>query len=240
MPRPPLTLAIEISNPSAAEGNPGAHPGVAIGEGIAGPSARVLDSEPLAQGREHDDDLLPAIDRLTRRLSIGPRDLNRVAVSVGPGGFTSLRLAVAAAKMICEATGARCCAVPTARVAARAFAPAQGSFAVALSAKGDSVFATVFDASGIEQRAGHIVGAEQIRALGAKILLADSYLPEAIRNACRGSLDIVPIPLNARACFAASLSEPDCDALDLAPIYPRPPEAVVKWMALHPERYPAT
>lgn len=242
MPTRVLTLAIEISNPSAAEGAlDSARPGVAIGEGDTPASATVLGVEPLAKGRDHDNDLLPAIDRLTRRLAFKPRDLTRVAVSAGPGGFTSLRLAVAAAKMICEVTGAHPRAVPTANVAARAFVNPASPFAVALASKHDSVYITVFDRDATPAGNGRIITASEIPTLGVTVLLADSYLPQEIRDACaKHAVTIAPLNLDAASCFFASLVQPDIDPLALAPIYPREPEAVTKWRALHPERYPTT
>src|SRR5262245_58553079 len=100
-----LCLAIEISNPSAAAGA-----GVALGR--AGAGLQVLVVEALAPERRHDDDLVPSIDRVFRRAGCSPGEIGLVGVSIGPGGFTSLRIAIAAAKMICEATGSRCVGVP--------------------------------------------------------------------------------------------------------------------------------
>jgi tRNA threonylcarbamoyl adenosine modification protein YeaZ len=120
----PLALAIEISNPSSgprgridpAEPAFVAGPGVAIG--IFEDHGELLGAEPLSETSRHDDDLMPAIDRPCRRCSAGPRDLTHIAVSVGPGGYTSLRIAIATAKMLAEGTGAKVIAVPSPAVAA--------------------------------------------------------------------------------------------------------------------------
>ncbi|ADU50392.1 peptidase M22 glycoprotease [Thermaerobacter marianensis DSM 12885] len=42
--------------------------------------------------------LMPAVDRLCRRAGIGPRQLDGIAVALGPGSFTGLRIGLAAAK----------------------------------------------------------------------------------------------------------------------------------------------
>lgn len=83
-----------------------------------------IDSESLSPKKRHDDDLLPAIDRLFARNNLKPRDLSdgAVAVSIGPGGFTGLRIAVATAKMFAETLGAKIIAVPSALVAAEGLA----------------------------------------------------------------------------------------------------------------------
>ncbi|MBG0786759.1 MAG: tRNA (adenosine(37)-N6)-threonylcarbamoyltransferase complex dimerization subunit type 1 TsaB [Anaerolineaceae bacterium] len=46
----------------------------------------------------HTVELAPAIDQLFERTGTQPSDLNGIAVAIGPGSFTSLRIGVAAAK----------------------------------------------------------------------------------------------------------------------------------------------
>lgn len=225
-------LAIETSNPSAAAPGSGPGAGVALGA-LEGSSATLLGTEPLLEERAHDDDLLPAIDRLTRRYAATPRQIARVAVSVGPGGFTALRIAVAAAKMIAEATGAGCVAVPSALVVARRTDHNGRPFAVALSSKGDSAFVTLFD--GPRPRApGTVMTAADVASLDVALLVADRFLPESIRNVCaQRSIAVVPPRFDPAACLEAALELPDIDPVELLPIYPRLPEAVVKWRQFH-------
>lgn len=238
MPEPAAILAIETSNPSATPPQGGlSGAGVAIGLLRAAPGADLLGVELLHQDRPHDDDLVPAIDRLARRVGITPDRITRVAVSVGPGGFTALRIAVAAAKMIALATGARCIAVPSAHVAARRVDHPGRPFAVALASKHDSAFVTLFD-SPIRPRAeGSLLTEADVRSLGVDLLVADRFLPEPIRRACAAlGIAVVPPRFDPGACLEAALDLPDIDPVDLLPIYPRVPEAVVKWRLLHPPR----
>ena len=55
------------------------------------PPARLFD--PPAHARE----LMPAVERLMREAELGFRDLDAVAVGIGPGGFTGLRIGIASA-----------------------------------------------------------------------------------------------------------------------------------------------
>src|SRR3954466_2924110 len=110
-------LAIETSNPSAWTPGSVSRPGVGVGR--VGTGLEVLGSEAVDVSRGTDDDLMPGVERLFRRLGLSARDIRRVAVSVGPGGYTAVRLAVTTAKMIAEATGAQCLPIPTAEVVAR-------------------------------------------------------------------------------------------------------------------------
>lgn len=63
--------------------------------------------------RRHGQDLVVAIDELLRRHERTPRDLDAVAVGIGPGSFTGLRIGVVCAKTLAYATGCRLAAVDT-------------------------------------------------------------------------------------------------------------------------------
>jgi tRNA threonylcarbamoyladenosine biosynthesis protein TsaB len=139
------TLAIEISNPSSGPRGPRADgtlagPGVALGRTDDEGDAVLLGAELLREGTRHDDDLMPAIDRLMDRHSARPAELSRIAVSIGPGGYTSLRIAVATAKMLSEATGAETIAVPSTAVAAYQIPGAHAPAIVCLASKHDAAY----------------------------------------------------------------------------------------------------
>lgn len=181
------------------------------------------------------DDLMPAIDRLTRRLGIGPRDIGRVAVSVGPGGYTAVRTAVATAKMIAEGGRARCVAVPTALVAAVNAARTPGAFAVCLASKGESTHVTVFGGDSDRGPIGPLrpigpITATDVAALGVRRLIADRFLPPTISAAAAAAgITVEPLLLSGAACYEASLPLPAIDPVELLPIYPREPDAVTQW-----------
>ena len=78
-----------------------------------------------------------------------PRDLTAVAVSIGPGGFTGLRIAISTAKMLGESLGIPLIAVPSALVAAEAYFAQQstawkggGMILVALASKRETAWIT--------------------------------------------------------------------------------------------------
>lgn len=232
-------LAIECSNPGAGTAGGSGGLGVAIGL-LVGDHVELLGSEPVRPtGRGgHDDDLMPAIDRLFRAASISPRGgtLARVAVSIGPGGYTSVRVACAAGKMIAEATGARCVAVPTAYVAIESLSEhaSAGHVAVALAGKGESSWVQVFLAT-CEVEAGRIMIASDIQPLhaaGVRLLVADAFLPASMRSVAeRVGMVIVPPIFDAAACLRVGARRPTLDPADLVPMYPREPDAVTLWRA---------
>jgi tRNA A37 threonylcarbamoyladenosine modification protein TsaB len=232
-------LAIEVSNPGSGEAPGTGGPGVALGR-LLGRGVQELGAEPVRiSGRGgHDDDLMPAIDRLFRRVGVTARGgtLDRVAVSVGPGGYTSVRVACAVGKMIAEAAGARCVAVPTASVVLEAL-PAEvrsGHVAVALAGKNDSAWVQVFLAAQEVEIGRLMTGAdiEPMFAAGVRLLVADRFLPAPMRVAAeRAGLTLRAPVFDAAACLRAGAGRPTCDPLELVPVYPREPDAVTLWRA---------
>lgn len=241
MPAPPdIILAIETSNPSAD--GPGAGPSVAL----ATPRGR--DIEPLLRDPKasrfggHDDDLMPAIDRLFKRTGTSPREVTAVAVSIGPGGYTGLRVACAVAKMIAEAAGAKCIAVPTAFALARRVDPplfSAGLVAISVAGKGESSWMQVFDSPTAAPGVGRLITAADIPALaaaGVRTIVTDKFLPTPTREAAaaRGVLFAEPV-YDALAVLESAASLPRIDPVELVPLYPREPDAVTLWRLKHPK-----
>jgi tRNA threonylcarbamoyladenosine biosynthesis protein TsaB len=224
-----LTLAIEISNPSLPQ------PGVAVGE-VVGAGVQLIGAEDVRPSTRQEDDLVPAIDRLFQATHLSARDIGIAAVSVGPGGYTSMRMAVAAGKMIAEVAGARCIAVPSAMVAAieARSGGAQGALAVVLASKGETAFVTLFpDGSPpTESAIGQVLTADKLQTLGASTLIADEHLPDAFRAAASNlGITLLAPHLTAASCLRASANLPSIDPAALAPMYARQPEAVTLWQA---------
>jgi tRNA threonylcarbamoyladenosine biosynthesis protein TsaB len=73
----------------------------------------VVRSARLDPARRHARDLAAAADGLLTAEGIAPRGLTGVMVSIGPGGYTGLRVGVMSAKALAYATGCRLVAVPT-------------------------------------------------------------------------------------------------------------------------------
>ncbi len=223
-------LAIETSNPASREDGHG--PGVAIGVRGSDGAPELVGEEPVDAGSPQRDDLLPAIARLVARLALSPRDLAVVACSIGPGGFTSIRVAVSAAKMIAEATGAACVPVPTPMVAQATRDPSDFPLAVALASKGETAHVTVFDHPGRARGPGSVMTAAGLSGLGARLLLADRFLPESMRAVARDAgIALGPLRLSGAACLVASSWCAPVDPAALVPLYPREPEAVTLWRA---------
>lgn len=225
-----VTLAIETSNPSGVAANAPVRPGVALLRG-----AHVLRVEPITTDNPQHDDLMSAIDRACKAANVSPRDVKRIAVSIGPGGFTNVRIAVTCARMIAEATGAELVGVPTARVVALGTPCGVGPVAVALASKGDTAHVSVVS-NGV-LHAGEIMDATKLATLNVASVIADSYLPQPMRDIAAAKRWPVIAPVfDPVACARAAEGVAPVEPARLMPIYPREPEAVTKWRAMHAKK----
>jgi tRNA threonylcarbamoyladenosine biosynthesis protein TsaB len=134
---PRLTLAIETS------GLPGS---IAL---CCGPECLVeaiLDEAP----RRHAQTLVSEIGRRLKETSRSVRELQAVAVSIGPGSFTGLRVGVVCAKTLAYATGCRLAAVDTLRAIAANSGPGVERVHVMCDAlRGDAYVATYRLSAGV-------------------------------------------------------------------------------------------
>ena len=75
--------------------------------------SRVLAEASSEGARHHSETLLPLIDSVLSEARLSLEDLAGIAVSTGPGAFTSLRIGVATVKGLCFGEGPPVVAVPT-------------------------------------------------------------------------------------------------------------------------------
>lgn len=131
---------------------------LAIDTALPAVSACVLDDrdelaealETIAMDRGHAEALMPLIDRVMARAEGGFAGLDRVAVTVGPGSFTGMRVGIAAARAIGIA-----CEIPVVGVSTLAALAAPlilddrpGLVGVAIDARHGNVFFAAFGPDG--------------------------------------------------------------------------------------------
>ncbi len=104
----------------------------------------VIAEQTFAHGLQHAAEMLPQLDRLCRAQGWSPRDLTELFLSIGPGSFTGLRIAVAMAKSLALATGVKLVAVPSLRVLVENAPPSATHAVAALDAKRGQVYAATF------------------------------------------------------------------------------------------------
>jgi len=105
-------------------------------------SSEILARESLEMTRGHAEALLPLIDRVMSKIEGGFESLDRVAVTVGPGSYTGLRVGISAARAIGFAANLPVVGVTTlsALLAPLMSAEARGLIAAAIDAKHGQVY----------------------------------------------------------------------------------------------------
>jgi len=103
----------------------------------------VLASERRAMRHGHGETLLPMIDRVMTAAGLAPERLDIVAAATGPGGFTGIRVGLAAAHGITLATGAQLVGVSSFEAVAAAVGNGR-SMLVALDSRRDDLYVQLF------------------------------------------------------------------------------------------------
>jgi tRNA threonylcarbamoyladenosine biosynthesis protein TsaB len=148
-----------------------------------------LVSESLAMERGHAEALMPMVARVMLQVEGGFASLDRIAVTVGPGSFTGIRIGVAAARGIALARGIEAVGVSTlaAFAAPLLFDETLGIVAAAIDARHGQVYFTAYGPGGRVltsprilplRDACRLLGGGRVRAVGSGAALLQA---EAIR-----------------------------------------------------------
>jgi tRNA threonylcarbamoyladenosine biosynthesis protein TsaB len=131
-----------------------ATPATAVGLRLAdGTTLRARDEPAAGERPGHTTRLLPLAGELLAQAGLGWGALRRIAVGVGPGTFTGLRIGVATARGLAQSLGIEIVSVSTLRVLAEAAlrgAEAQSGLGVlaAIDARRGEAFAAAYTAEG--------------------------------------------------------------------------------------------
>ncbi|MEF3365506.1 tRNA (adenosine(37)-N6)-threonylcarbamoyltransferase complex dimerization subunit type 1 TsaB [Methylocystis sp. 9N] len=169
---------------------------LAIDTALPAVSACVLDddaeepisSETIAMERGHAEALLPLIERVMSKVEGGFSTIDRVAVAVGPGSFTGIRIGLAAAQGIALACKAEIVGVSTlaALAAPLILDPFEGVVAAAIDARHGNVYIAAFGADGRALLSPRRASAQDaLRALGAGPILLIGSGAEALAKEAR-------------------------------------------------------
>ncbi len=172
---------------------------IAIDTALAACSAAVLDttyggivaSESLPMIRGHAEELMPLLRRVMAEAAMTFADIDRIAVTTGPGSFTGLRVGIAAARGIALATGTPIVGLSTLSAYAAPHMAADDRFPVVAA---------------IDARHAHVY--LQVFAPGGRTLTPPRLAPlgDAVRAAAEASACIVG---SAAQAIAAALTDAD-------------------------------
>jgi tRNA threonylcarbamoyladenosine biosynthesis protein TsaB len=160
---------------------------LAIDTALAACSVAVFDSaqgealarETLPMIRGHAEVLVPLIARLMDKAQLEFADLDRIAVTVGPGSFTGLRVGISAARGISLAAGRPAIGLTTMSAYAAPHLAADDSVpvAVVIDARHEHVYLQVFGRGGrtlISPRIANLQDAARSAAVGPTRLLGNA------------------------------------------------------------------
>jgi tRNA threonylcarbamoyladenosine biosynthesis protein TsaB len=229
-------LAIETSMYSGS---------IAVSDG-----GEILGEYYLNMGPSHSERLVPSIDRLLGELDMDKKALGGVAVSLGPGSFTALRVGISTAKGIAYSLGIPVAGVSSLELLAMNSPFSSFQICTALDARKGELFAAIFRTD--EGRAVRITEdmiitpaalAEIIKEktifIGEGALLYRDFLEHNKLGGLESALFCPPYLNYPRASalafygFNRLKAGQEDDALLLAPVYLRKPDAELSIKGRH-------
>lgn len=175
--------------------------------------------------------LLPMIAEALAEAGLAYRDLDRLAVTVGPGAFTGLRIGLAAARGLALATGLPVVGVTTFEAIAHGAAADLPGLIVAETKRAD-VYVQPFTAPDTPAAPPAAVEPGDLPALAEAHpgpLVGDAAERAAALLAAMGiRRRAVPARVDARAVAAVAAARGEVDPAPPRPLYLRPPSVTVK------------
>jgi len=99
----------------------------------------------VEENRNHAPYLLPTIEKVLKEANWQPKDLEQIAVTVGPGSFTGLRIGLATAKGLGDTLGIPLVGVNTMDALARQMAHRESIIVPLLDARKNQVYTAIYD-----------------------------------------------------------------------------------------------
>lgn len=233
-----LVLGIETSTPQAS---------VAIGS-----EQGAVASAMVARGASYNEFLLPAIHFCLEEAGLTYANLGGVAVSLGPGLFTGMRVGVATAKALAQALSVPIVGMPSLDLVAYEVRYSPKRIAAVLDARRNEVFYALYRSSpgGIQRMSDYSVAkpeqlATRIASQPHEVLLVGNgaLLYRDVFQDIASSVEIAAMSQafpDARSLVELTLSRmfrEDFDSLyDLAPLYLRRSAKPIQWERIRGSR----
>ncbi|MEZ5167676.1 MAG: tRNA (adenosine(37)-N6)-threonylcarbamoyltransferase complex dimerization subunit type 1 TsaB [Acidimicrobiales bacterium] len=201
----------------------------------------VLAAAHAARGRHHAESLVPQIRFTLELAGLAIDDLDLIAVDVGPGLYTGLRVGLTTARAMAHSLGVPLIGVSSLEAVADRVRHGGGEVVAVLDARRGEVFHGCFDCSGslpvatTEAAVGDpaILAASLAARAGRLRIVGDGARAHADVFAANGLRigevdDALPAPEAVLRLAAARADEAAAPAL-VAPLYLRRPDAVANW-----------
>jgi len=209
---------------------------------------RILSRRFEAMARGQSEALMPMVEQVLGEAGVDAVDLDLIAVTVGPGAFTGLRIGIACARGLSLAADVTAVGVSTSQAIAfgiSAVVAPPWTLLVALDSKRDDIYIQAFkpdgDKSGFEDAYAPVEAltpsglASRLNALGisGEIAIAGDAAERAGEILREGEftvqiVDAPAVPDAAQiATYVAQHWNPERKFQDLTPLYLRPPDATI-------------
>jgi len=213
--------------------------GVAIG-GHEG----VLAQTHSARGRRHAENLTPAIDFVRRQARIDLHEISCVAVDLGPGLFTGLRVGIASAKAMAHALKVPMIGVSSLDLLAFPVRFSSRLIVAAIDARRGELFYALYRQvpGGVQRLSGHQIGSpddlasELLASREECLLVGDGALRYVDRYEDLSRVEVADLGLAypsasslVQLAHAKALREEWVQPWDLEPMYLRKPDAEINW-----------
>jgi tRNA threonylcarbamoyladenosine biosynthesis protein TsaB len=197
-----------------------------------------------SRDRRHAETLVPAIQFVMKQARIGLDEIGAVAVDVGPGLYTGLRVGVAAAKAMASALRVPMVGVPSLDLLALPLRHTNRTIVAVIDARRGELFYAFYRAvpGGVQRLTPHQVGkpddlASELEATGRDVLLVgDGALRYASTFEDLRGVELVEQALAhpsaaplVQLAHSYALREEFVNPWDLEPVYLRRPDAEINW-----------
>jgi tRNA threonylcarbamoyladenosine biosynthesis protein TsaB len=197
-------------------------------------NARRLEALQVEMPRGHAEALMPMVDEVLAEADIEARDLDLIAATRGPGSFTGVRIAIAAARGLALVTHGKLFGTDSLSVMARASLDAgaepNGPFAVAVDARRGMIYFGLYDESARRLDGPLLISPDDAAgrlADGTCAAVGSGAALLAKATATQGrTLDVTLDSLQPSAAALAQIAFESGETCEvLRPLYLRPPDA---------------
>ena len=196
--------------------------------------------------KTHSQNLMPMIKEVLTEGGISPQELGGIAVSVGPGSFTGLRIGMATAKALAQALNLPIVGVPTLDALANNLIGVHGLVCPILDAKKSQVYTAIYNteqgyveplsehmAIDLEELVDRVKSFKQkVTFLGDGVPVFKNSLRELLGDNIAFANEVNALPRGASvAQLGLRLLEQNqgVNLLELQPFYIRRSEAEISW-----------
>ena len=219
---------------------------------VAVASEKRLFAELTMQARlTHSETLLPHIEQVIRMAGVKKKELEGIAVSIGPGSFTGLRIGLATAKSMAYALGLPLVGVSTLEALAWHYPVPGVRLMPLLDAQKGNAYRQSFRWEQGKLQVLEDISVESLpnilascREMDEQIILLGDVIPQKVAGKLElpGNVTLAPAhTVMPRAACVAMLGLRELAAghegnvMDMEPVYIRRSEAEVLWEKRHPE-----